>query len=80
MLRPKSAQRRIASLADETFTDFMIGCMQGEDAVSSAFVIVRRSDGTVGYRAYRQDVSDTLGLLRYVGLSVESDLVRGWQE
>ena len=65
---------------DETFTDFMIHCMEGEESVSSAFVIMRRQDGTIGYKAFRQEVADTLGILRFTSLSVENDLLEHWKK
>ena len=65
---------------DETFTDFMIRCMEGEESVSSAFVIMRRQDGTIGYKSFRQEVADTLGILRFTSLSVENDLLEHWKK
>lgn len=64
---------------EETFTDFMIRCMSAEDEVTQAFVIVRRSNGSFGYKAFRQECADTLGMLRMTALSVENDLVQGWK-
>jgi hypothetical protein len=64
---------------DETYTDFMVRCMTGEDAVTQAFVIVRRSDGSIGYRSFRQECADTLGMLRVTALSVENDLTQEWR-
>ena len=68
------------TMPDETFTDLMIRCMEGEDSVSSAFVIMRRRDGTIGYKSFNQEVADTLGVLRFTQLSVENDLVSHWKE
>lgn len=67
-------------MTDETFTDFMIRAMEGCDDVSSATVILRRQDGTIGYKCYNQQAADTLGLLRFMALSVENDLIAGWRE
>lgn len=64
---------------EESFTDFMIRCMEAEDGVVQAFVVVRRGDGSVGYKAFRQEVADTLGLLRVAALSVENDLISEWR-
>lgn len=67
-------------MAEETFTDFMIRSMEDEDDVVSAFTILRKSDGTIGYKVFNQQVADTLGLLRFAALSIENDLVNGWRE
>lgn len=64
----------------ETFTDFMVRCMTNEDQVQQAIVVMRRSDGTLGYRTFRQEVMDTLGMLRYTALSVEHDTVKIWNQ
>ena len=64
----------------ETFTDFMVRSMADEDEVQSAFLIIRRSNGTIGYRSLNQEMADTIGLLRFAQLSVENDLVSGWKE
>jgi hypothetical protein len=64
----------------ETFTDFMVRCLEGQDEVTSATLILRRSDGTIGYRVFNQEVADTLGLMRVAALSVENDLVSGWKQ
>lgn len=62
----------------QSFTDFMIECMQGEDEVSSAFVILRRSSGFIAYKPFNQEVADSLGMLRFAQISLESDLVKNW--
>jgi len=67
-------------MPEETFTDFMVRCLEQQDAVTSATLIVRRSDGTIGYRCFNQEVADTLGLMRVASLSVENDLISGWKE
>lgn len=67
-------------IQDIDFTAFMVRCLEGEDEVQSAFVMMRRSDGTIGYRSYKQEVADTIGLLRFVSLAVENDLVKGWKD
>jgi hypothetical protein len=64
----------------ETYTDFMIRAMSGEDEVQSAFLIIRRSNGTIGYRTMNQEMADTIGILRFAQLSVENDLVSGWKD
>ena len=66
-------------MGDDTFTDFMIRCMEAEDSVQSAFVVVRRGDQSIGYKCFNQEIADTLGLLRVAALSVENDLVSGWK-
>lgn len=64
---------------DKTFTDFMVRCMTDEDAVTQAFFVVRRGDGTIGYKSFRQEYADTLGLLRVTALAVENDLIQEWK-
>ena len=64
----------------ETFTDFMVRCIEGEESVDQAVVIVRRGNGTVGYKCFRQEVADTLGLLRFTALSVENDIISQWRD
>lgn len=64
---------------EETFTDFMVRCMTSEDAVVQAMFVVRRCDQTVGYKFFKQEVADTLGLLRLAALSVENDLTEQWR-
>jgi len=66
--------------AEETFTDFMVRCMEGEDHVVSATFLVRRADQTIGYKCFKQEFADTIGLLRVAALSIENDLVAGWRE
>lgn len=61
------------------FTEFMIETMQGRDDIRDALVIYRKEDGTIGYRAFNQFLADTIGLLRYTQLSVESDLIQSWK-
>ena len=63
-----------------TFTDFMVRAMAGQDDVQSAFIVMRKADGTIGYKCFNQQVADTLGLLRFAALSVENDLVQGWKQ
>lgn len=65
---------------DETFTDFMVRCMEGEENVQQAMVIVRRSDGTFGYKLFHQEVMDTLGMLRFTAMDVEHQTVKMWRE
>ena len=64
---------------DITFTDFMVQSLQGEDNIVSATLVMRREDGSIGYRCFNQQTADTLGLLRVASLSVEHDLVEGWE-
>jgi len=64
---------------EETFTDFMIRCMEGEHDVQQAAVIVRRSDGTFGYKTMNQEVMDTLGMLRFAALSLEHETINIWR-
>ena len=64
----------------ETFTDFMIRCMEGEHDVQQVAVIIRRSDGTFGYKTLNQEVMDTLGMLRFTALSIENDTVKIWRD
>jgi hypothetical protein len=64
---------------EETFTDFMVRCMEGEDEIKSAIVVIRRGNETIGYKCFNQEVSDTLGLLRVAALSVENDLTSQWR-
>lgn len=66
-------------MPDETFTDFMIRCMTAEESVQQALVIVRRGDGTVGYKAFQQQFADSIGLLRLTQMSVENDLIQEWK-
>ena len=63
----------------ETFTDFMIRAMESEHDVQQAAVIVRRSDGSFGYKTLNQEVMDTLGMLRFTALSIEHEPVKIWQ-
>jgi hypothetical protein len=65
---------------DQTFTDFMVRCMENEDDVASAILVVRRKEGSIGYRVFQQEVADTLGVLRVAALSVENDLISNWRE
>ena len=65
---------------DQTFTDFMVNCMEGEDSTVSAILCIRRADGTLGYRTFNQEVADTLGMLRVTTLSVEQDLIEAWRD
>ena len=60
---------------DETFTDFMVRCMAGNDNVSAATLIYRRNDGSIGYKVFNQEFADTMGLLRFCQLSIEKDVV-----
>jgi hypothetical protein len=64
---------------NETFTDFMIRCMESEHDVSQCVVIIRRSDGTFGYKTFNQEVMDTLGMLRFTAMSVEHETIKIWQ-
>lgn len=64
----------------ESFTDFMIRSMTGEEGVVQALLIIRREDGTIGYRPFEQEVADTLGMLRFATLSVENDLLNSWRD
>jgi hypothetical protein len=64
---------------DKDFTEYMIRCMEGEEDVSSAIVILRRKDSTVTYKVFRQEVADTLGILRFVALAVENDVLKSWE-
>ena len=67
-------------MAEETFTEFMIHCMEGQEDVQQAMVIVRRGNGTFGYKTLNQEVMDTLGMLRYTALSVENDTIKIWRD
>lgn len=67
-------------MENETFTDFMVRCMEGEDEVSQAILCIRRSNGSVGYRVFRQEVADSLGTLRVAALSIENDLIQAWRD
>jgi len=62
----------------DDFTEFMILCMESQEDVQQAVVIMRRSDGTLGYKAFNQEVMDTLGMLRFTTMSVEHDTIRMW--
>lgn len=66
-------------MAEETFTDFMVRCMTGEDSVMQAFVAMRRENGTIGYKCFRQEFGDGVGLLRVAQLSVENELIQRWK-
>jgi hypothetical protein len=49
------------------------------DSVASAILITRRKDGAIGYRIDgEQQSADTIGLLRFVAMSVEDDTKRAW--
>lgn len=63
---------------DATFTDFMIRCMESEHDVEQAALIVRRTDGTFGYKVFHQEVMDTLGMLRFTSLSIEHETIKIW--
>ena len=63
---------------DDTFTDFMIRTMEGQEGVEQALVIMRRSDGSFGYKCFRQEVMDTLGMLHFTEMSVKNDTIRMW--
>ena len=65
---------------DETFTDFMIRAMEGQENVEQAMVIMRRSDGTFGYKSFHQEVMDTLGMLRFAAMSVENETIKLWND
>lgn len=65
---------------DATFTDFMIRCLEGNDLVEQALVIVRRSDGSFGYKCFHQEVMDTLGMLEFTSMSVKNDTIKLWQD
>ena len=65
-------------MTDETFTDFMIRTMEGQEGVQQALVIVRRSDGSFGYKAFNQEVMDTLGMLQFTAMSVQNDTIKMW--
>lgn len=65
---------------DDDFTGFMIHSMEGEEDVSSAIVIVRRDNGFIAYKVFQQQIADTLGILRFVALAVESDLLKNWEQ
>lgn len=67
-------------MEQENFTDFMIRTMEGEDSVTSAFVVIRRQDGTIGYKCPNQEFADTFGMLRFATLSLENDLISHWRE
>lgn len=67
-------------MSAETFTDFMIRCMEDQHDVEQALVIYRRSDGTFGYKSYRQEVMDTLGMLRFTAMDVENTTIKMWNE
>lgn len=67
-------------MEQENFTDFMIRTMEGEDSVTSAFVVIRRQDGTIGYKCLNQEFADTFGMLRFATLSLENDLISHWRE
>lgn len=62
----------------ETFTDFMVDVMAAQPEVSQALVILRREDGTIGYRTYQQEFADSLGMIDFTQLSMRNDLVRSW--
>lgn len=70
---------RIVNVPAETFTEFMIRCMESQDNIEQAIVIMRRSDGTFGYRTFQQEVMDTLGMLRFTAMSIENDTINLWK-
>lgn len=63
-----------------TPTELLIERMETLDDCNAAFVILRRSDGTISYRAAGMGTAELLGVLRFTTLSVEHDLVEGWKE
>lgn len=65
---------------NDTFTDFMIRSMAGQTDVQQALVIMRRADGSFGYKAFNQEIMDTLGMLRFTAMSVENDTVKMWND
>jgi hypothetical protein len=67
-------------MEDADFTSFMIRCMEGKDNVTDAIFIYRLDDGTIGYRAFNQDMADSLGMLRFASMSVENDLINNWKD
>jgi hypothetical protein len=67
-------------MPDETFTDFMIRAMEGQENVQQALVIMRRTDGTFGYKSFNQEVMDTLGMLRFTALDVENNTIKMWND
>ena len=67
-------------MENETFTDFMIRAMEGQENIEQALVIVRRSDGSFGYKCFRQEVMDTLGMLQFTSMSVQNDTIKIWND
>ena len=65
---------------DATFTDFMIRTMEGEEGVEQAIVIMRRDDGSFGYKCFRQEIMDTLGMLQFTEMSVRNDTIKMWND
>jgi len=67
-------------MVDATFTDFMIRCMENQEDVQQAMLIMRRADGTFGYRTFNQEVMDSLGMMRLAALSIENDTIKMWRD
>lgn len=68
----------------ETFTDFMIRMMAGEENVRKAVVVFQSNTGVACEQwtadPDNQSKTDLLGLLRFAQLGVEHDLQEMWKD
>lgn len=67
----------------ETFTDFMIRMMAGEENVRKAVLVFQSNNGVLYTQWSPEEApskTDMIGLLRFAQLGLEHDIVESWKQ